>query len=122
MLHKVICLEHKVYNVYRLCFIPSQRLERVSNHGFGKIINLELVIKFAQRSCKAESTSSHFAGVASIVDLFCLVPCHEFVLIIYDHIAHVMSILSVHITDVYRLFLSWNIIVHNLYAELWLSS
>ena len=32
-------------------------------------------------------------------------------LIIYDHIANAISILSVHIADVYRLYLSWNIIV-----------
>ena len=44
------------------------------------------------------------AGIATIVDLFCWVPYQEFVLIIYDRIAHVMSILSVHITDVYRLY------------------
>ena len=57
--------------------------------------------KIAQRYCKAENTSSHLAGVATIVDLCCWVPCQEFVLIIYDRIAHVMSILSVYITDVY---------------------
>ena len=60
--------------------------------------------KIAQTYCKAESTSNHLAGVATIVDLFCWVPFQEFVLIIYDPIAHVMSILSVNITDVYRLY------------------
>ena len=39
--------------------------------------------------------------MVTIVDLLCWVPCQEFVLIIYDRIAYVMSILSVHITDVY---------------------
>ena len=54
------------------------------------------------------NTSSHLAGVATVVDLCCWVPCQEFVLIIYDRIAHVMSVLSVHITvhitDGYRLY------------------
>ena len=59
--------------------------------------------KIAQPYCKAENTSSYLAGVATIVELFCWVPCQKFVLIIYDRIAHVISILSVHITDVYRL-------------------
>ena len=31
----------------------------------------------------------------------CLGPLSRFVLIIHDHITHVMSLLSVHITDVY---------------------
>ena len=56
---------------------------------------LEIVIKKkAQHYCKAENASSHLTGVATIVVLFCWVPCQEFVLIIYDHIAHVMSSLS----------------------------
>ena len=58
----------------------------------------------AQLYCKAESTSSHLAGVATFVNLFCCVPCKEFVLIIYYHLAYVMSILSVHIADVYILY------------------
>ena len=43
------------------------------------------------------------AGMASIVDLFCWVPCQEFVLIIYDRIAHVMSILS----GIYLMFIDY---------------
>ena len=67
------------------------RLERVSNQGF-EMIKLRVSYKIAQRYCKAEKTSSHLAGVATIVDLYCWVPCQEFVLIIYDRIAHIMSI------------------------------
>ena len=75
MLHNVICFEH---NVYKL----SNSRNEFQTRGLG----------IAQRYCKAESTSSHLAGVATIVDLFCWVSCQEFVLIIYDHIANVMSI------------------------------
>ena len=32
-------------------------------------------------------------------------------LLIYDYIAHDLSILSVHITDIYRLYMSGNIII-----------
>ena len=60
--------------------------------------------KIAQRYYEAENPSNHLAGVATIVDLCCWVPCQEFVLIIYDRIAHVMSILYVYITDVYKLY------------------
>ena len=37
-------------------------------------------------------TSSHLAGLTTIVDLFEWIPCYEFVLIIHDHIANVISI------------------------------
>ena len=76
VLHNVICFEH---NVYKL----SNGRNGFQTRGLG----------IARRYCKAESTSSHLAGVATIADLFCWVPCQEFVLIIY----HVMSIFSVHI-------------------------
>ena len=59
------------------------RLERVSN----QTIKLRVSYKIAQRYFKDENTSSHLAGVATIVDLCCWVPCQEFVLIIYDCIA-----------------------------------
>ena len=50
-----------------------------------------------------ESISSHLASVETIADLLCSVQCQELELNIYDHKTHVMSILSEHITDVYRL-------------------
>ena len=49
------------------------RLERVTNQGF------EAIIRIAQRYSEAEITSSHLAGVATKVNLFCWVPCQEFV-------------------------------------------
>ena len=73
------------------------RLERVSNHGF-KTIKLELVIELLSAIVTLRIPP---AILLAWRPLFCWVPCQEFVLIIYDRIAHVMSILSVHITDVY---------------------
>ena len=75
MLHNVICFEH---NVYKL----SNGQNGFQTRGLG----------IARSYCKAESISSHLAAGATIVDLFCWVPFQEFVLVIYDHIAHVMSI------------------------------
>ena len=84
-----------------LCCFLGQNTLNLAQYWFNPG---RLSYKVAQRYCKAESTSSHLAGVATIIDLFCWVPCQEFVLIIYAHIAHVLSILSVHITDVDRFY------------------
>ena len=60
---------------------------------------LELVIKLLSAIVKLR-----IPPAILLADLFSWVPCLEFVLIVYDHIANIMNILSVHITDVYRLY------------------
>ena len=63
---------------------------------------VRITFRIAQRYCKAEAPLAILLARDHSWLLFCWVPCWEFVLIIYDHIALVMSV--VHITDVYWLY------------------
>ena len=66
MLHSVICLEH---NVYSLSYVPSIEAGTCFKPG------VRASFRIVQRYCKAEGTSSHLAGVGTIVN-FCFVGSH----------------------------------------------
>ena len=97
--------KHKLTTFYNMHDLAPPYLSDLIPPIVGQTNNYALrnADQIAQRYCNAESTICHLAGEATIINLFCWVPCQEFVLISYDHIAYVMSSMSVHITDVYRL-------------------